>query len=163
MFILGWIWFKQVTNLTIFEMVSKGGLEWLTYPLLLRVLYFQLWFYIALMALGIILFSIAVILPMVKGEQQSADNSTALSGDDHYYLNRLVNMPNLSSLQFWRNKKQIVLCSICQRQMTDENRTKLECGHLFHTSCLSVSTSTILGHDATCPICKEPVLVEISR
>lgn len=52
MFALGWVWFTSFTGYSIFTMAGELGTgHWLTYPLLIQVVYFQLWLYVAVAGL----------------------------------------------------------------------------------------------------------------
>jgi hypothetical protein len=160
MFGFGWVWYQNVTGVHIFEMLSQGASKWLEFPLLLRVLYFQLWYYIALAILGAVLLIFAIVIQPLWRRR----SSNTFRNADHLFLNQLVNMPTLSTLSEFQTWRSIPKggCTICFEPVSTENRIELECKHVFHAVCLSEWTDTNINRETTCPSCKQPVLIELS-
>lgn len=52
----------------------------------------------------------------------------------------------------------MTLCAICHDTVGDDEGTRLECGHHFHTSCLlQWAISETRSHDS-CPMCRRPLV-----
>lgn len=50
------------------------------------------------------------------------------------------------------------MCSICLEPKCSSQLTAIQCGHVFHRSCISSWTSSQTGKIAKCPECKQPCL-----
>lgn len=171
MFALGWVWFTNFTGYSIFRMVSElGPGYWLTYPLLIQVVYFQLWYYIAFAGLVVLMFIITFLLSLVKRRQRQSrteegvvpprgESEDTLDGGPDY-LSHIAPLPSLRSLkefQAWALKQKT--CSSCKETLED-TPTILQCGHMFHPQCIGVWAGRNPESDITCPLCKMPVLVQ---
>ncbi|KAJ3301640.1 tRNA methyltransferase, has a role in tRNA modification [Kappamyces sp. JEL0829] len=190
LFVFGWEFFEKATGAGILDFVRlRGWNAWLSLPtLLVKLLYFQLWFRFAAFALLAVLFGLSFVLMIVCVVVAYCDgaffrmrrwNTSILSAPYSFPIRSVFNPQSMkiasrtlngSWIQTSREKE----CVICLEQLASTVKSTvvdldapaidetaiilLDCNHAFHHECLT-NWAMERGEKLTCPTCRGCVTV----
>jgi hypothetical protein len=138
-----------------------AGFDWSQNPLLIKVIYLDLWMKFAMLCMIGVLAKLALggIIMYIMDSRRVDSNGQSIPVS--LILKEIMSMADAKDIFTKANNLWVFgqhSCPICTDEFElPENTGFLKCGHAFHKNCIE----EWLKQNQNCPTCRKPVIVEL--